>query len=77
MDGSRRANMVFPAPGGPTISTLCAPAAAISKARFAESCPQISAKSSSQTCLKRKICRSIHCSGRNTLCPSQKFDGLG
>ena len=35
----RRASIVFPEPGGPTISKLCPPAAAISKARLATSCP--------------------------------------
>ncbi len=34
MPDSRRASMVFPEPGLPIISKLCAPAAAISKALF-------------------------------------------
>src|SRR5712691_10499748 len=33
--GSRRANIVFPDPGGPTIRMLCPPAAATSSARLA------------------------------------------
>ena len=37
MPGRRRASMVLPAPGGPTMSRLCPPAAAISSARFASS----------------------------------------
>ncbi|SCV66215.1 hypothetical protein ANAPH2_01518 [Anaplasma phagocytophilum] len=32
----------FPVPGGPIISKLCPPAAAISAARFAISCPNTS-----------------------------------
>ena len=35
--GRRRASMVFPVPGGPASSRLCAPAAAISRARRARS----------------------------------------
>ena len=45
MDGSRRASMVLPAPGGPIIRTLCPPAAATSSARLACSWPLTSAKS--------------------------------
>ena len=45
MEGSRFASMDLPAPGGPTIITLCPPAAAISSARFACSCPRTSEKS--------------------------------
>ena len=45
MSGSRRASMVFPDPGGSSRSKLCAPAAAISKARLANSCPCTSARS--------------------------------
>ena len=41
----QRASIVFPEPGGPTISRLCMPAAAISKARFTLSCPLTSLKS--------------------------------
>ena len=37
--GKRDANIVFPDPGGPTINIACPPAAAISNARFAASCP--------------------------------------
>jgi hypothetical protein len=40
MDGSLRASIVFPHPGGPTNKRLWPPAAAISSARFAASCPQ-------------------------------------
>jgi len=37
--GNRAASIDFPDPGGPTISKWCRPAAAISIARFARSCP--------------------------------------
>ena len=40
-----RASRVLPAPGGPTISTLCPPAAATSRARLTCSWPLISRKS--------------------------------
>ena len=43
--GSRRASIVFPVPGGPWSSRLCEPAAAISSARRARSCPRTSARS--------------------------------
>ncbi len=46
MPGSRRASMVFPLPGGPKRSRLWPPAAAISRARLAASCPATSARSS-------------------------------
>ena len=39
--------MVLPVPGGPDIRTLCPPAAAISSARLAVSCPLMSFKSKS------------------------------
>ena len=42
---TRRAIIVLPAPGGPTSSRLCPPAAAISSARRASSCPRTSARS--------------------------------
>src|SRR5258705_73340 len=42
----RRASMVLPAPGGPSISRLCPPAAAISRARLAQTCPRTSERSS-------------------------------
>ena len=42
---SRAASMDLPEPGGPTISMWCRPAAAISKARFARSCPFTSNRS--------------------------------
>ena len=42
MPGSRRATIVLPAPGGPAISRLWPPAAAISSARFASACPRTS-----------------------------------
>ena len=41
-DGIRAASMDFPDPGGPIISRLCPPAAAISAARLAFSCPLMS-----------------------------------
>ena len=40
IEGSRRASIVFPQPGGPTSTTLWPPAAAISSARFASVCPR-------------------------------------
>ena len=43
----RWASIVLPAPGGPIIMTLCAPAAAMMSARFTLSCPFTSAKSTS------------------------------
>ena len=43
--GRRRASMDLPEPGGPDMSTLWPPAAAISKARFTCSWPFTSAKS--------------------------------
>ena len=45
MPGSLRASIVLPVPGGPTMSTLWPPAAAISSARLASSCPRTSPKS--------------------------------
>ena len=43
--GSRRASIVFPVPGGPTMSTAWPPAAAISSARLAMGWPATSAMS--------------------------------
>jgi len=43
--GVARASSVFPAPGGPTITTLCPPAAATSSARFTCSWPLMCWKS--------------------------------
>ena len=43
--GRRRASIVLPAPGGPTISRLWPPAAAISSARRASAWPRTSARS--------------------------------
>ena len=43
--GRRRASIVLPAPGGPTMSRLWPPAAAISSARFASCWPRTSARS--------------------------------
>src|SRR5687767_1780695 len=45
MPGKRAASIDLPVPGGPIISTLCAPAAATSSARFACCCPLTSLKS--------------------------------
>ncbi len=45
MPGSRRASIVFPVPGGPARRRLWPPAAAISSARRARSCPRTSAMS--------------------------------
>ena len=47
MPGRRRASMVLPAPGGPDMRTLWAPATATSRARFTCSWPMMSAKSAS------------------------------
>ena len=49
IEGSRLDSIVLPEPGGPTRSTLWAPAAAITSARSASSCPATSAKSTSCT----------------------------
>ena len=54
--GKRAASMLLPLPGGPTISTLCPPAAATSSARLACHCPMTcsSAKSATLTsCIER------------------------
>ena len=45
MVAMRLASMVLPEPGGPIISRLCPPAAAISMARLAVCCPRTSPKS--------------------------------
>ena len=45
IDGSRCASMDLPVPGGPIISRLCPPAAAISNAKRAVCCPFTSRKS--------------------------------
>ena len=47
MEGSRAASIDLPAPGGPLSSRLCEPAAAISSARLADSCPLMSRRSGS------------------------------
>ena len=52
MPGSARARSVLPAPGGPVINTLCPPAAAISSARLACSCPRTSARSRTSSALR-------------------------
>ena len=54
MYGTREASMLFPVPGGPISSTLCSPAAAISNAFFADSCPFTSEKSSGVSQLMAK-----------------------
>lgn len=48
MVGMRRASIVLPEPGAPTIITLWPPAAAISNARLTAACPRTSAKSSAK-----------------------------
>ncbi len=58
MDGSRRASIVFPAPGGPTSRHACPPAAAISSARLALACPDTSAKSTFSSHTTLSIARS-------------------
>ena len=45
MPGSRRASIVLPDPGGPTINRLWCPAAAISSARRAAGWPHTSRRS--------------------------------
>ena len=45
IEGSRRASIDLPAPGGPIIRRLCPPAAATSSARLAVSWPLMSFKS--------------------------------
>ena len=50
--GMQRAMSVLPEPGGPTMSTLWPPAAAISRARLALFCPLTKAKS---TALCRRV----------------------
>jgi len=45
IEGSARARRVFPEPGGPERSRLCAPAAEISNARLAWDWPLIAEKS--------------------------------
>jgi len=45
IEGSRRASIVLPVPGGPARRRLCSPAAAISSARRPRSCPRTSARS--------------------------------
>ena len=61
----RRASIVLPAPGGPVISRLCPPAAAISMARRATACPRMSARSvpSSWTSLTVGTWTSVTASG--------------
>ena len=48
--GSLRASIVFPVPGGPARRRFCRPAAAISSARRARSCPRTSARSGGNGC---------------------------
>ena len=48
IDGSRRASIVLPVPGGPTSSRLCAPAAAMTSASIAGAWPRTSARSGSR-----------------------------
>ena len=48
IDGSRRASIVLPVPGAPSISRLCPPAAAISSASNGISWPRTSARSGSR-----------------------------
>ena len=53
MEATRRASIVLPVPGGPIISTLCPPAAAISRPRLACAWPRTSAKSRPSPSLSR------------------------
>src|SRR5207249_872934 len=57
---SRRASIVLPPPGGPTRSTLWAPAAAISSARLACAWPRTSARSRSSAAAARTGARERH-----------------
>ena len=45
IEGSARARIVLPVPGGPVIKRLCPPEAAIVSALLAASCPRMSARS--------------------------------
>ena len=63
MPGRRRASIVLPTPGGPTMSRLCPPAAAISSARFASSWPRTSRRSSSPERSSSGTPGSTTCSG--------------
>ena len=45
IEGTRRASMVLPAPGGPTMSRLCAPATATSRTRLTRPWPSTSERS--------------------------------
>ena len=50
----RRASIVLPEPGGPVMSRLCAPAAAISSARRARGWPRTSARSATAAARRRR-----------------------
>lgn len=63
----------FPVPGGPISSTLWPPAAAISSARFTDSWPLTSAKSSSLSRPCSKIPVRSTFSGAIFSVPSRKF----
>ena len=68
IDGRRAASMDFPAPGGPIISRLCAPAAAISSARLADSWPLTSLMSGNRVWL------SVFCTvGKGMSCAPLKW----
>ena len=73
--GRRRASIVLPEPGTPTINRLCSPAAAISNARLAKNCPCTSAKASNSASLPEgtltqlaQILRYIHTDSVNEQC---------
>ena len=73
-DGSRRASIVLPVPGGPARRTLCSPAAAISSARRPRSCPRTSARSGPRPSTGRSLRR---CRRLQVDLAAQVRDGLG
>ena len=72
MLGSRRASIVFPAPGGPTMTTLCPPDAAISSARLAVPCPTTSAKSSESRVARARARRRLR--ARELVAPKRRHE---
>ena len=79
--GKRRASIVFPVPGGPISRRLCEPAAAISSARRARSCPRTSARSGASELVgvlrQRLVRRSLDLSSKVRDDLSQVADGHG
>jgi len=64
------------APGGPTISRLCPPAAATSRARLTCCCPQTSAKSTSSPAAARKQGRYVDPAWLQMTVGGEKIDHL-